>query len=124
MTRPSATGVAAWFTGAVLVDPLFPPNAHSAASGGMVTFLPGARTAWHAHPAGQTLIVTSGHGWVQAWGEDRRPLQAGDVAWIPPNVKHWHGASETHAMTHIAIQEVRNGSAAEWMEHVDDAVAQ
>jgi len=118
--RLSVTGAPDWFTGTVVVDPLFPPNAYSAASGGLVTFTPGARTAWHAHPVGQVLIVTAGQGWLQAWGEERRSLRAGDVAWIPPQVKHWHGASETHAMSHIAIQEVRDGSAADWMEHVDD----
>lgn len=82
--RPSAVGAPDWFTGTVVVDPLFPPNAHSAASGGLVTFTPGARTAWHAHPVGQVLVVTSGQGWLQAWGGERHTLRAGDVAWIPP----------------------------------------
>ena len=102
-----------------VVDMLFGPNEHTPGSGGLVTFTPGARTAWHAHPVGQTLIVTSGLGWIQAWGEERREIKPGDVIWIPPNVKHWHGASDTNAMSHIALQEVRNGSAAEWMEQVN-----
>lgn len=118
--RPSALGAAELFTGTVVVDMLFGPNAHSMASGGLVQFTPGARTAWHAHPVGQTLIVTTGQGWIQVWGEDRRTIQAGDVVWIPPDVKHWHGASDTHAMSHIAIQEVRGGSAAQWMEQVNE----
>lgn len=113
-------GSADFFSGTVVVDGLFGPNAHSQGSGGLVTFTLGARTAWHSHPVGQTLIVISGHGWVQAWGEQRRPLHPGDVVWIPPGVKHWHGASATHAMSHIALQEVRDGSAVQWMEHVDD----
>lgn len=119
--RPSALGSADLFTGTVVIDGLFGPNAHSQGSGGLVTFTPGARTAWHSHPVGQTLVVTAGQGWVQAWGEPRRPLQSGDVVWIPPDVKHWHGASATHAMSHIALQEVRDGSAAQWMEQVDDS---
>jgi quercetin dioxygenase-like cupin family protein len=119
--RPSSIGAAENFTGTVVVDGLFGPNAHSAGSGGVVTFTPGAQTAWHAHPVGQTLVVTAGRGWIQAWGEARRDIQQGDVVWIPPGVKHWHGASATHAMTHIALQEVRDGSAAQWMELVDDS---
>lgn len=119
--RASTLGAEQCFKGTVVVDLLFAPNQHTAESGGLVTFTPGARTAWHAHPVGQTLVVTAGLGWLQAWGEERRELKAGDVAWIPPGVKHWHGASATHAMTHVAIQEVRNGSAAEWMEQVDDS---
>lgn len=118
--RPSALGAPELFTGTVVVDGLFGPNAHSLASGGLVTFTPGARTAWHAHPAGQVLIVTAGQGWIQAWGEDRRAIQPGDVVMIPAGIKHWHGASATHAMSHIAIQEVSDGSAAQWMEQVDD----
>lgn len=119
--RPSRLGASQWFTGTVVVDMLFGPNEHTPASGGLVTFTPGARTAWHAHPVGQTLIVTFGLGWIQAWGEERREIKSGDVIWIPPNVKHWHGASDTNAMSHIALQEVRNGSAAEWMEQVSDS---
>ena len=118
--RPSSIGSVDWFTGTVVVDMLFPPNEHTPTSGGLVTFTPGARTAWHSHPVGQTLIVTSGLGWIQAWGEERREIKPGDVVWIPPNVKHWHGASDKNAMQHIALQDVRNGSAAEWMEQVDD----
>lgn len=118
--RPSSVGSADLFTGTVVVDGLFGPNLHSQGSGGWVTFTPGARTAWHSHPVGQTLVVTSGQGWVQAWGEPRQPLQPGDVVWIPPGVKHWHGASATHAMSHIALQEVRDGAAAQWMEPVDE----
>lgn len=118
--RPSALGAAELFTGTVVVDGMFGPTSHSMGSGALVTFTPGARTAWHAHPAGQILIVTAGQGWIQAWGEERRALQPGDVAWIPPGVKHWHGASATHSMAHVAIQEVRDGTAAQWMEQVDD----
>ncbi|MCP1175516.1 cupin domain-containing protein [Ralstonia chuxiongensis] len=118
--RPSALGAAELFTGTVVVDGMFGPNSHSMGSGALVTFTPGARTAWHAHPVGQILIVTAGQGWIQAWGEERRALHPGDVAWIPPGVKHWHGASATHSMAHIAIQELRDGTAAQWMEHVND----
>lgn len=108
------------FTGAVVVAPLFAATAHTRASGASVTFGPEARTAWHSHPAGQTLIVTSGTGWVKEWGGQRQEIKPGDVVWTPPGVKHWHGAIETSGMTHIAIQEHVGGKVVDWMEHVSD----
>lgn len=119
-SRPSAAGSAEYFTGEAVVDPLFGSNAHTRVSGGHVTFAPGARSAWHTHPVGQVLVVTSGKGWVQAWGAAKRVIQSGDVVWIPPGVKHWHGASATNGMRHIAIQEEREGSAVTWLEQVSD----
>ena len=119
-SRPSAKGPAHNFTGSVVIDPLFDASAHTHATGGLVTFEPGARTAWHTHPAGQTLIVTSGTGWVQESGGERRQIQPGDVVWIPPGQKHWHGATATTSMTHIAIQEYLDGKNVEWMEKVSD----
>lgn len=119
-SRPSGKGPADWFTGSVRIDPLFQPDEPSRVSGGSVTFEPGARTAWHAHPLGQTLIVTSGLGRVQREGGPVEEIRPGDVVWIPPNTKHWHGAAPTTAMTHIAIQEAVNGSPVTWMEHVSD----
>lgn len=119
--QPSQEGPADWFTGHVRVDPLNTapaPARHSAAS---VTFEPGARTAWHTHPLGQTLIVTSGMGWAQSEGEPVVEIRAGDVIWFPPGHRHWHGASPTTSMTHIAIQEARDGKMVDWMEHVTDA---
>jgi quercetin dioxygenase-like cupin family protein len=119
-SRPSARGSAQNFTGSVVVDPLFAATAHTRASGGLVTFEPGARSAWHSHPAGQTLIVTSGIGWVQAWGGERQEIKPGDVIWTPPGVKHWHGATATNGMRHIAIQEHVDGKVVDWMEQVSD----
>ena len=119
-SRPSARGPAQNFTGSVTVDPLFDATEHTHATGGLVTFEPGARTAWHTHPAGQTLIVTSGAGWVQESGGERHQIQPGDVIWIPPNVKHWHGATAANRMSHIAITNVLNGRNVEWMEPVTD----
>ena len=119
-SRPSARGSAQNFTGFVVIEPLFDATEHTHATGGLVTFEPGARTAWHTHPAGQTLIVTSGTGWVQEWGGERRQIQPGDVIWIPPDVKHWHGATATNRMSHIAITNVLNGKAVDWMEQVSD----
>ncbi len=119
-SQPSAKGSAQYFTGAVRVDSLFPATAPSRVSGGHVTFEPGARSAWHTHPVGQTLIVTSGLGWVQQWGGAKQEIRAGDIVWFPAGVKHWHGASATTAMTHIAIQEQVDGKAVDWMEHVTD----
>lgn len=119
-TRPSQKGPAEWFTGSVRIDPLNTapePARHGVAS---VTFEPGARTAWHTHPLGQTLIVTSGTGWTQCEGEPIVEIRAGDVIWCPPDHRHWHGATPTTAMTHIAIQETRDGKMVEWMEHVAD----
>jgi quercetin dioxygenase-like cupin family protein len=119
-SRPSTRGPAQNFTGSVIVDPLFSATAHTRAAGAMVRFEPGARTAWHAHPAGQILIVTSGTGWVQEWGGERREIRPGDVIWTPPGVKHWHGGTATNGMSHIAIQEAVDGKVVEWMEQVSD----
>jgi quercetin dioxygenase-like cupin family protein len=109
-----------YFTGAVQVLELFPADDPSRTSGGKVTFEPGARSAWHTHPLGQILIVTDGTGWVQQWGGPIQEIRKGDVVRIPPGVKHWHGATPTTTMTHIAIQEQLNGKAVEWMEKVSD----
>ena len=119
-TQASAKGPSDWFTGTVRIDPLFSPPAPSQVSGALVTFEPGARTAWHKHPAGQTQIVTSGLGWAQREGGTVEEIRPGDVVWFPPDEKHWHGASPTTAMSHIAVQEKRNGSPVTWMEHVTD----
>jgi quercetin dioxygenase-like cupin family protein len=119
-SQPSGKGPAEWFTGTVRIDPLFNPPEPARAFGAAVTFEPGARTAWHAHPLGQTLIVTAVSGRVQRWGGPVEELRTGDVVWIPPGVRHWHGAAPTTAMTHIAIQEQLDGKAADWMEKVDD----
>ena len=119
-TRPSAEGPAAWFTGSVRIDPLFDPRNPARAGAASVTFEPGARTAWHRHPLGQRLIVTSGAGWTQVEGGAVEELRPGDVVWCPPNVRHWHGATPTTAMTHIAVQEALHGEMVEWMEHVTD----
>ncbi|MCB1889853.1 MAG: cupin domain-containing protein [Rhodocyclaceae bacterium] len=118
--QASLKGPDDWFTGPVRVDMLFRPEAPARTSAGLVTFEPGSRTAWHAHPLGQNLIVTSGKGWVQAWGGPKREIQPGDVVWIPPGVKHWHGATATTGMMHIAVQESLDGSNATWMEKVSD----
>jgi quercetin dioxygenase-like cupin family protein len=116
--RPSQKGPPDWFTGEVTIEPLSNPPEPSHVSVASVTFQPGARTAWHTHPLGQTLIVTSGTGWTQCEGEHRVEIRAGDVIWCPPNHRHWHGATAATAMTHIAIQESLNGSPVTWMEHV------
>jgi quercetin dioxygenase-like cupin family protein len=118
--EPSRKGPAEWFTGTVRMDPLFQPPSPARVSGALVTFEPGARTAWHTHPLGQTLLIVSGFGWVQREGGAIEDVRPGDVVWFPPNVKHWHGASPTNAMSHIAIQESLNGSPVTWMEHVAD----
>ena len=120
-SRPSTRGPADWFTGAVRIDPLFGAPPPARVTGAHVTFEPGARTAWHTHPLGQTLIVTSGSGLVQREGGPIEEIRPGDVVWFAPGEKHWHGASPTTAMTHIAIQEALDGKAVEWMEHVTDA---
>ena len=120
-TRPASTGTAETFTGEVSVKPVFGTNDARNFSSGEVTFSPCARSAWHTHPAGQTLIVTAGSGWVQEWGQARQQLNPGDVVWTPPGVKHWHGATDTTAMTHIAIQEHVDGRNVDWLEHVTDA---
>ena len=119
-TQVSTKGPGDWFTGTVRIDPLFQTNAPARASGASVTFEPGARTAWHTHPLGQTLIVTSGVGWVQREGGSIEEIRPGDGVWFPPNEKHWHGASPTTAMTHIAIQEALDGRVVDWMEKVRD----
>ncbi len=119
-SQPSNKGPADWFTGTVRIDPLFQTNTPARAAGGSVTFEPGARTAWHTHPLGQTLIVTAGCGLVQRWGGPIEEIRPGDVVSIAPNEKHWHGATATTAMTHIAIQEQLDGKAVEWMEKVSD----
>ncbi len=119
-SRPSTKGPAEYFTGNVRVDPLFTAPEPSRSSGAYVTFEPCARSNWHTHPLGQTLIVTSGYGLVQSWGGPIRVLRPGDVLWCPPGEKHWHGAMPDTAMTHIAIQEAQNGKAVDWMEKVTD----
>jgi quercetin dioxygenase-like cupin family protein len=119
-SKPSVKGPSGWFTGTVRVDPLFDGPDPARVSGANVTFEPGARTAWHTHPLGQHIMITSGVGWVQQEGGAVQEVRPGDVVWFPPNVKHWHGASPTNAMAHLAIQEARDGSAVEWMEHVTD----
>ena len=119
-SQPSRQGPAENFTGSVRIDPLFNANAPSRTSGGRVTFEPGARTAWHTHPLGQTLVVTAGYGWVQEWGGPTQEIREGDVVWIPPGQKHWHGGTATTSMTHIAIQEFLEGKNVDWMEKVSD----
>ncbi|RWK43637.1 cupin domain-containing protein [Mesorhizobium sp.] len=119
-SQPSGPGPADYFTGAVRIDPLFQAPEPARVGGASVTFEPGARTAWHTHPLGQTLIVTAGLGWVQREGAPVEEIRPGDVVWIPPGVKHWHGASATTAMTHLAIQESLDGKPVEWLEKVSD----
>lgn len=119
-SQPSVRGPADWFTGSARIDPLFQAPDPARARGASVTFEPGARTAWHTHPLGQTLIVTSGVGWAQAWGGPVEEIRPGDVIWFPPAEKHWHGATPTTAMTHIAIQEALDGEVVDWMEQVSD----
>ena len=118
--QPSGKGPADYFTGSVRIDPLFEARDPARARGVSVTFEPGARTAWHTHPLGQTLIVTVGCGLVQRWGDPIVEIRPGDVIWFPPGEKHWHGATATTAMTHIAIQEQLDGKTADWMEKVSD----
>ena len=120
-TQPSTKGPADYFTGTVRVDYLFLPQEPARTSGASVTFEPGARTAWHVHPLGQTLIVTAGCGQIQLWGGSIQEIHPGDVVSIAPGEKHWHGASASTALTHIAIQEQVDGSAADWLEQVSDA---
>ena len=119
-SEPSAKGSSEWFTGAVQVDPLFQAPDPARMRCASVTFEPGARTAWHTHPLGQTLIVTAGGGWAQREGEPIEEIRPGDVVWFPPGEKHWHGATPTSSMTHIAIQESLNGKVVDWMEKVSD----
>ena len=119
-SQPSGTGPADYFTGSVRLDPLFTAPEPARAVGALVTFEPGARTAWHTHPLGQTVIVMSGLGRAQREGGPIEEIQPGDVVWFPPGEKHWHGASPTTGMAHIAIQERQDGATAEWLEHVSD----
>ena len=119
-SQPSGEGPEEWFTGKVRLDPLFPATEPARAAGASVTFEPGARTAWHTHPLGQTLIVTAGLGLAQREGGPIKEIRPGDVVWFPPGEKHWHGASPTTAMTHIAIQEQQDGKTVDWMEKVSD----
>ena len=120
-TQASAKGPGDWFTGTVRIDPLFQAAEPARVQGASVTFEPGARTAWHTHPLGQTLIVTAGCGRCQREGRPVEEIRPGDVVWFPPAEKHWHGAAPTTAMTHIAIQESLNGKVVDWMEQVSDA---
>jgi quercetin dioxygenase-like cupin family protein len=119
-SQPSGKGPADWFTGTVRIDPLFQPNEARRAAAAAVTFEPGARTAWHTHPLGQTLIVTAGFGRLQREGGPIEEIRPGDVVWFSPNEKHWHGASPTTAMTHIATQEQLDGKVVDWLEKVSD----
>ncbi len=119
-TKPSTRGSADYFTGTVRIDPLIDTPHPSRVAGACVTFEPGARTAWHTHPLGQTLIIMGGCGWVQRAGGPIEEVHPGDVVWIPPGEKHWHGATPANALTHIAIQEKLDGKAAEWLEQVTD----
>lgn len=119
-SQPSAKGSAEYFTGNVRIDPLFPAKDSAPFSGAYVTFEPGARSAWHIHPAGQHLLVTSGVGRTQEWGGPIEEIKAGDVIWCPPKIKHWHGASPATAMTHIALTGTLDGKNVEWMEKVTD----
>ena len=119
-TEPSGKGPPDWFTGTVRIDPLFGPDP-ARVGGALVTFEPGARTAWHTHPLGQTLLITTGNGWVQREGGPVETVRPGDVVWFPPGEKHWHGATASTAMSHIAIQEKLNGQVVDWLEHVSAA---
>ena len=119
-SEASRRGPSDWFTGTVRIDPLFQAPDPGRVSGAHVTFEPGARTAWHTHPLGQTLIITSGLGWVQTEGGPVQEVRPGDIVCFSPGEKHWHGASSTAAMTHIAVQEALNGKAVNWLEHVSE----
>jgi quercetin dioxygenase-like cupin family protein len=117
---PSGKGPGEWFTGTVRIDPLFQAHQPARAAGASVTFEPGSRTAWHTHPLGQTLIVIAGAGLAQRWDGPIEEIRPGDVVWFPPGEKHWHGATPTTAMTHLALQEQLDGKAVEWLEKVSD----
>jgi quercetin dioxygenase-like cupin family protein len=117
-SQPSGKGPPEWFTGTVRIDPLIQAPEPARVASASVTFEPGARTAWHTHPLGQTLLVTAGCGWVQREGGPVEEIHPGDIVWFPPGEKHWHGATPTTALTHTAIQERLDGKAVEWMEHV------
>lgn len=119
-SRPSRKGPVEWFTGTVRIDPLIDAQAPARANAALVTFEPGARTAWHTHPLGQTLYVTQGKGWVQIWGGTIAEINAGDVIWFSPGEKHWHGATNTTAVSHIAIHEALDGKTVDWLEQVSE----
>ena len=119
-SQPTRKGPVEWFTGSVRIQTMFESPEPARARGASVTFEPGARTAWHTHPLGQTLIVTSGLGWAQREGGPIEEIRPGDVVWFSPNEKHWHGATPTNAITHIAVQEALDGKVVDWMEHVTD----
>jgi quercetin dioxygenase-like cupin family protein len=119
-SQPSTKGPTEYFTGDVRIDPLFQAAKPSRVSAGLVTFEPGARTAWHTHPLGQRLIVTSGCGWTQCWGGPKEKIRPGDVIWCPPGHKHWHGATAMTGISHIAIQEALDGKVVDWLEKVSD----
>jgi quercetin dioxygenase-like cupin family protein len=119
-TQPSRQGPAEYFTGSVRIDSPFRGSAPARVGGGIVTFEPGARTAWHTHPLGQTLIVTSGCGWVQVEGGPKEEIRPGDIVWFAPGEKDWHGATVTTAMSHIAVAEALDGKSVDWLEHVTD----
>ena len=119
-TQKSFIGPSDYFVGMVIVDRVFDANDHRKTSSGHVHFAPGACSAWHTHPAGQTLVVTSGVGWIQMEGAEKREFRAGDVIWIPPGVKHWHGATDTSSMGHYAIQDFVDGKNVDWMEQVSE----
>jgi quercetin dioxygenase-like cupin family protein len=120
-SQPSGKGQSEYFSGSVRIDSRFQTSAPARVGGAIVTFEPGARTAWHTHPLGQTLIVTSGIGWVQRDGGPIEEIRLGDLVWFPPGEKHWHGATSTTAMTHVAIAEALEGKSVDWLEHVSDA---
>ena len=120
VSRPANAGPPDFFTGEVVIKPLFDPNNHRNTGGADVTFSASARSAWHTHPAGQTLVVTAGTGWVPEWGGQKQQINPGDVIWTPPGVKHWHGATPAGEMTHTAIQQTVDGKAVDWMEKVSD----
>lgn len=120
-SQPSRQGPEDYFTGKVRIDAPFAGSEPARVGGATVTFEPGARTVWHTHPLGQTLIVTQGRGWIQVWGDEIQEMNQGDIVWIPEDVKHWHGATPDTAMTHIAIAESLNGSPVDWLEQVSDA---
>jgi len=119
-SQPSVKGPAEWFTGNVRIDPMHQADAPARISIASVTFEPGARTAWHSHPLGQTLVITAGSGRIQNWDDQIEEIQPGDIVWTAPGEKHWHGAAPTTAMTHISIVEQLDGKGADWMEHVSD----
>lgn len=119
-SQPSSKGPVEWFTGSVRIDPLFQAPAPARVACASVTFEPGARTAWHTHPLGQTLIITSGAGLAQRWGGSIEQIRPGDVVFFAPGEKHWHGATQTTGMTHIAMQEQLDGRVVEWLEHVSE----